>query len=75
MADILRQTGAEAILAKFHVPCLTCPMAQMEMPSLRIGEVCKIYGLEQAKLLAELNKLQASVAKPKPAKKSSKAKK
>ncbi|OIO49975.1 hypothetical protein COX74_01520 [bacterium (Candidatus Gribaldobacteria) CG_4_10_14_0_2_um_filter_41_16] len=57
LSDILNLTGAEVILSKYKVPCLTCPMAQYEMQSLTIGDVCKMYGLDLPKLLVELNKL------------------
>ncbi|MCX6789790.1 MAG: hypothetical protein NTZ42_04255 [Candidatus Gribaldobacteria bacterium] len=57
LENILELAGADAVLAKYKVPCLTCPMAQYEMQSLTIGDVCKMYGLELAKLLVELNKL------------------
>lgn len=57
LEKILELTGADAVLAKYKVPCLTCPMAQYEMQSLTIGDVCKMYGLDLPKLLVELNKL------------------
>ena len=39
------------------VPCLSCPMAAMEIDELEIGNVCKIYGLNLKKILKELNKI------------------
>jgi len=56
LAEILEIPRAEEILAKYKVPCLTCPMAQYEMKELTIGDVCKMYGIDDKKLLAELNK-------------------
>jgi len=56
LAEVLELAGAEEILAKYKVPCLACPMAQYEMKELTIGDVCKMYGIDDKKLLAELNK-------------------
>jgi len=56
LAEVLEQPDAEKILAKYKVPCLTCPMAKMEMQVLRIGDICKMYGIDSEKLLKELNK-------------------
>ncbi|MCL5010844.1 MAG: hypothetical protein M1127_01375 [Patescibacteria group bacterium] len=56
LSGVLNSTGAEAVLAKYRVPCLSCPMAQYEVGQLSIGDVCKMYSLDQRGLLAELNK-------------------
>jgi hypothetical protein len=56
LAEILELKGAEKILAKYNLPCLTCPFAKMEMESLKIGQICKLYGISLEKLLKELNK-------------------
>ncbi len=56
LADILEIPGAKEILAKYKVPCLICPMAQFEIQDLKIGDVCKMYGIDLKKLLADLNK-------------------
>ncbi len=56
LADILEVPGSEKILAKHNVPCVTCPFAKMEMDKLKIGQICKIYGIDTEKLLMELNK-------------------
>jgi len=55
LSEILKKHGADKILAKNSVPCLSCPMAQFEIDKLKIGEVCKMYGLELEKILKELN--------------------
>ncbi|MGA2418008.1 MAG: hypothetical protein ABSF55_02120 [Candidatus Staskawiczbacteria bacterium] len=49
-----KKSGAE-ILAKNGVPCLSCPMSQFEIDKLKIGDVCKMYGLNLEKILKELN--------------------
>ena len=56
LEKILEQKGAEEILHKHNVPCVSCPMAPMELSELKIGEVCKMYGLDLEKILIDLNK-------------------
>lgn len=57
LAEILESPEAEKILAKYNLPCLSCPLAAMEIQSLKIGQACKIYGLNLKALLKELNQL------------------
>jgi hypothetical protein len=56
LAEILEILGAEEILAKHGVPCVACPYAKMEMDKLKLGEVCKMYGIKLDGLLKDLNK-------------------
>ncbi len=56
LAEILKNPKAEKILAKYNLPCLTCPMARFEIENLKLGEVCKMYKINLEKLLEELNK-------------------
>ncbi|MCX6791345.1 MAG: hypothetical protein NTV62_04150 [Candidatus Gribaldobacteria bacterium] len=56
LAEILEMPQGGDILAKYKVPCLTCPMAQYEMQDLKIGDVCKMYGLDLKRILVDLNK-------------------
>ena len=56
LEKILDQKGAEEVLGKNGVPCVSCPMAKMEMDQLKIGDICKMYGLNLEKILKELNK-------------------
>ncbi|MFH1643087.1 MAG: DUF1858 domain-containing protein [Patescibacteria group bacterium] len=56
LIDILEYSGAEKILAKHNVPCVTCPFAKMEMDKLKIGQICEMYGIDLEKLLSDLNK-------------------
>jgi hypothetical protein len=55
LKKILEKKGASEILMKNSVPCLSCPMASFEVDKLKIGEVCKTYGLNLKKILRELN--------------------
>lgn len=56
LADILEMPDAKEVLSKHKVPCLTCPMAQFEVQDLKIGDVCKMYGIDIKSLLTDLNK-------------------
>ncbi len=56
LAKVLEHSGTEKILAKHNVPCVTCPFAKMEMDKLKIGQICKTYGIDIDRLLKELNK-------------------
>ena len=55
LAEILELAGAEKVLAKYNVPCLSCPFAKIEMDKLKLGQICKIYGIDIDKLIKELN--------------------
>jgi hypothetical protein len=55
LAKIMDKKGGNEILMKNGVPCLACPMAEMEIDKLKIGEVCKMYGLNLKKIIKELN--------------------
>lgn len=58
LKKILETRGADRILMENGVPCLSCPMASFEIDKLKIGEVCKMYGLNLEKILKELNKIK-----------------
>lgn len=56
LAEIMeRGQSAGKILAENGVPCMSCPMARFEIDKLKIGDVCKMYGLNLEKILKELN--------------------
>jgi len=56
LAEIIKDPKKEEMLRKFNLPCLTCPMASVEVGTLKLGEVCQLYGINLEKLLKELNK-------------------
>ncbi|MFW6283521.1 MAG: DUF1858 domain-containing protein [Minisyncoccales bacterium] len=56
LEEILKEEELVEILKKYDVPCLTCPMAKIEMSKLEIGEICKNYNIDAEKLIKELNK-------------------
>jgi len=58
LSKILEAKGADKILKKYGVPCLSCPMAAFELEKLEIGQVCKMYGLQEKAILKELNLLK-----------------
>jgi len=55
LAEILKYPGTKEILAKYKLPCLSCPMAAFELGKLKLGEVCKMYNISFENLLGELN--------------------
>ena len=59
LAEILEFSEAEGILRKYNLPCLTCPMAKLEMKELSLGQVSGAYGLQGQKILDELNKARS----------------
>lgn len=50
--------NGEEILTKYNLPCLSCPMAALEIDKLEIGQVAEMYGIDADKLIKELNKNQ-----------------
>ena len=56
LAEILKLERAEKILAKYNLPCLSCPFAKLEMENLKIGQICALYKINLEKLLKDLNK-------------------
>jgi hypothetical protein len=60
ISEVLLYSGAEKILGKYQVPCLTCPFASIEADSLKLGDVCKSYNIALKPLLKELNRVGKS---------------
>jgi len=58
LGDALADPRAEAVMAKYKVPCLTCPMAKFEMQELTLGDICQTYGIDCPKLLQDLNAIK-----------------
>ena len=53
--EIFKFPEAKETLVKYNLPCLGCPFVQYEMENLKIGDICKIYGIDLESLLRELN--------------------
>lgn len=58
LKDVLKIKGGSEVLAKYHMPCLTCPMAAMEIEKLKLGQISEMYGLDIKNMLKELNSLK-----------------
>lgn len=56
LEKIMQMKNGEEVLHKNFVPCVSCPMAPLELSDLKIGEVCRVYKLDLKKILNELNK-------------------
>ena len=56
LGDILKMPNGQAVLSKHKLPCLSCPMAALEMGILKLGDVSRLYGIDLEAVLAELNK-------------------
>lgn len=55
LEKVLQVKGGEEILRKHGLPCVSCPMAAMEMKFLKLGEVCERYGIGVEEVVNELN--------------------
>lgn len=55
LENIMSTPEGSKVLSENRVPCLSCPMAAMEINVLKLGEVCHIYQLDLDKILKELN--------------------
>jgi len=55
LKEIIETPEVFEILMAHGFPCVTCPMARMEMDFLEVGAVCEMYGIDQISLLEELN--------------------
>jgi len=59
LEEVLKLPEAEEVLSRYNFPCLHCPMAKMEAGMLKLGDVCKTYGIDFDKLLKDLNSLSS----------------
>ena len=59
LSDILKIEGAEKMLSKYQLPCLHCPMAKIEMDDLKIGDICRMYGIDIKNLLEDINRIHS----------------
>lgn len=58
LGDVYDIKRGQEILAKFAVPCVTCPMARMELDLLNLGQIAEMYDIDLVGLLKELNELK-----------------
>ncbi len=57
LEKVLKIKDSKKVLAKYKVPCLSCPFAKLEMGQLTIGNICKNYNIKKKDLIKELNQL------------------
>jgi len=57
LAEVLQIQGAAEVLNKYSLPCMGCPLMGFEVGMLRIGEVCRTYGIDSKKVIKDLNSL------------------
>jgi len=62
--DVLKVSGSQDILSKYNVPCVSCPMAKMEMDSLTLEQIGAWYGIDIDSIIKELNKPLAKKVPP-----------
>lgn len=55
---VLKMEGAEEILSKYEVPCLSCPYAKFEMAELDLEAICERYRIDLDNLIKDLNNLK-----------------
>lgn len=55
LKELLEREDIFEILMAHGFPCVTCPMARMEMDFLEVGAVCEMYGINEIDLLEDLN--------------------
>ena len=55
LSETLKEEKARKILAKYNLPCLTCPFLKTEIEKLTLGQVCELYDIDIERLLKELN--------------------
>jgi hypothetical protein len=63
LSDVLKIPGSDEILHKYNLPCMGCPMMGFEMGMLKIGDTARAYGLNDKKLIEDLNRLVDSKKK------------
>lgn len=55
LGKILDLPKGEETLTKHGVPCVSCPMAKLEMDKLKIGQIADMYQLDLDAILKDLN--------------------
>lgn len=55
LKEIFDIPGMSEVLLSHGFPCVTCPMARMELDILDIGSVCSMYGIDEISLLKDIN--------------------
>lgn len=58
LESVLKIKGAQDILSKHNVPCITCPFAKIEMGKLTLEYISKSYNINLKKLIEDLKKIK-----------------
>ncbi len=56
ISEILKRKELVKVLEKYNFPCLSCPFIKEEMENLKLSQVCRMYNIDEKKLIKELNK-------------------
>lgn len=56
LGEAFNHPNGEEILAKHGVPCVSCPMASMELEKLTLEDIANQYNVDLEGLLEKLNK-------------------
>lgn len=57
LGEILEKQEAAKVLAQNKVPCLGCPMANIEMDQITLAQICEAYGLDYEKIKEDLKEV------------------
>jgi len=63
LKEIFEIENLREVLIKHKIPCLFCPFASLEIEKLKIGDICRSYGINEKKLIDDLNKTLLSNSK------------
>ncbi|MEM0231271.1 MAG: hypothetical protein QXW00_00625 [Candidatus Woesearchaeota archaeon] len=58
LAEVLQIPGADEVLHKYSLPCMGCPLIGFEIGMLKLGEVCRTYGIDEKKVISEIRNLK-----------------
>lgn len=58
LEEVLQHPQGKQLLEKFRFPCLTCPLARLEMDQLTLQEIARNYNLDLDGFLAAINQPQ-----------------
>ena len=65
LGEVLNHKKGPELLAKYHVPCISCHMAATELDSLTLKDLGGAYGIDIKGLIKDLNTSSTTKAKPK----------
>ena len=54
LGEVLQNRKAAEILSKHRLPCMGCPMANIEMDEITLAQICEAYGLDYEEIKEDL---------------------